>query len=869
MGFEGLPGPETETAANRGSAACMGAKGLSEYSRTGDQTVRGSRPSPKHSAQRGRWAEEPGSFGSAIHAGRRTKDLTVPDSTFRLLSRLVFSTCILSLSLLAIGATATADEELNLGHFFGFSGVELYKLDDRAFGLCHGDFDGDGRSDLVAVDNRASCLRLFRQLAERPEAADERRQYVNELNSDWRFEIDQISVDKQVAGLVSGDFDSDGRIDLAYVGAPDRLVIRYQPPAGKSEWTRRWSVRLPDLAPAAWMLAAGDLNHDGKADIAVLGKNETYLLYQKPEPDSDGSMQSPETLINTSAQLALLQIADLDGDGMDDLSYQANEGSNRGLCARLQTDSGKLGPEVRFDLQQPRSVTLANVDDKPGHEVLTVDSRSGRVTISAVRRKESDDGELQAQLVQYGIGPASSREKRAVALGDVDGDGRTDVVVTDPGNAQVLVYRQAQQNGLGVAEAFPGLLGAIEVAISNMDGDGRNEVILMSDKESAVAVSQFTEGRLQFPQVVSRPLDGYEFVAMTVTSGKDRPELVVFHQKGSGSSADVRLQRLHVTSDGTWQPVGEPESLEGSVVGTRGLSVLSMDADSDGAQDLLLVPNGTSKGLVLLPTSTGEKQNERWNVDPLNVGASSAGELFLKDGLLYVAREAFARVMKFTDNEWSIADQFNAGESRARIAGVAVLNLDETDDDEVVLVDTGVKKLRALRKSNGLYRPWKEVDLGTTKFVSSHVADLNGDQKEDLLLFGNEQFSVLYSGDTGVSLNELATFESDRDDAYAADILAGDLNSDGRVDLTLIDTSIDGLEILNFDRDDGLQAATHFRVFEEKRLVTESGARGTEPREGMIADVTGDGRNDLILICHDRLIVYPQDTGEQESNAAP
>jgi hypothetical protein len=37
----------------------------------------------------------------------------------------------------------------------------------------------------------------------------------------------------------------------------------------------------------------------------------------------------------------------------------------------------------------------------------------------------------------------------------------------------------------------------------------------------------------------------------------------------------------------------------------------------------------------------------------------------------------------------------------------------------------------------------------------------------------------------------------------------------------------------------------------------------------MIADVTGDGRNDLILICHDRLIVYPQDTGEQESNAAP
>lgn len=778
--------------------------------------------------------------------------------------RWTIALCFVGWSFLQPLSFATADDPVDLGHFYGFSGVELYKLNERAFGLCAGDFDADGRTDIIAVDNRTSCLRLFKQLAEPPGDAAAQSRFVNTLTSDWRFDIRQISVDKQVAGLVAGDFDSDGLTDVAYIGAPDRLVIRYQPPKGKSEWNRRWSVRLPDLSPAAWMLAAGDLNHDSTTDIAVLGKNETYVVYQKTQADADGSMQAPESLINTSAQLALLQVADLDGDGRDDLSYQANEGSNRGLCARLQTDDGRLGPEIRFDLQQPRAVTLADVDGQPGHEVLTIDSRSGRVNISALQRDEGGDGELKARLVQYGIGQASSREKRAVALGDIDGDDRPDVVVTDPGNAQVLVYRQADENGLGVAEAFPGLLGAIEVAISDLDGDGQNEVILMSDKEASVAISRFSEGRLQFPQVVWRPLDGFEFIAMAVTQTRERPELVVCHRKGSGSSAAVRLQRLFIDESGDWQQSGEVQKLDGSVVGTRGLSVLSMDADSDGSEDLLLVPNGTSKGLVLLPTAPAGKVNARWNVDPLNVGASSAGELFLKDGLLYVAREAFARVMKFNNSEWSIADQFNAGESRARISGVAVLNLDETDEDEVVLIDTGVKKLRALRKSNGLYRPWKEIDLSSPRFVSAHVADLNGDGDEDLLLFGNEQFSVLYSGDTGVRLTEVASFESDREDAYAADVLAGDINGDGKIDLTLIDTSIDGLEILHFNTDEGLQSATHFRVFEEKRLVTESGARGTEPREGLIVDVTGDGRNDLVLLCHDRLIVYPQDTGADD-----
>ena len=32
-----------------------------------------------------------------------------------------------------------------------------------------------------------------------------------------------------------------------------------------------------------------------------------------------------------------------------------------------------------------------------------------------------------------------------------------------------------------------------------------------------------------------------------------------------------------------------------------------------------------------------------------------------------------------------------------------------------------------------------------------------------------------------------------------------------------------------------------------------------EPREALVADVTGDKKNDLIVLVHDRILVYPQE----------
>ena len=775
----------------------------------------------------------------------------------------IYLAAMLVICTVSQGFTAFADDatEVNLlAQYYGFSGFELFKVDRRAFNLVAGDFTGDGLNDVIFVDNRGSALRLMAQRSVADQTTTRQTGKINDLASDWRFDERSVPVDKTLAGIAAGDFNADGRLDVACIGTPDELSVRYQPEPGQKEWSKKWTTRLPGLEPVSWILAAGDLNSDKRDDIVVLGKEVTYVIYQNDR----GEMETPEPLINTSPQLSMIQLADLNGDGRNDLCYLANDGKSRRLCARIQSEDNRLGPEVCFSLDQPRSVTLSNVDQKPGHEVITVESRTGRVLVSALHPAESDADAVPSRLLQYGIGTAAASRDRAVVTGDVDGDNLIDVVVADPEQAQLLLYRQNGIDGLGMAEVFPGLLGVSDLALSDLDGDSKLDIVLLSTKEGVIATTRFEEGRIQFPESIFKKPEGSEFAALSVIESVGKPQIVVAVTQGTGNSMKLEFRRLIRSESGEWTPASGDSKIElTGAVGARGLRFVKMDVNKDGRMDLLSVPSGTAKAgiQVLVQQENGSLELMKQKSD-LDLGVSAAGRTFVSQDRLLVARDSFAREMSFADTGWKVEDQFNAGETSASLEGVAALNLDGKDGDEIVLVDTGVRRLRVLQKDDGLYRPWKEVDLGSLQFTSSIVADLNGDKRDDLLLVGAQHFSVLYTGRSDSELREVASFESDRKDSYPADVIAGDINSDGHVDLTVIDTSIDGLEILNLDSEKGLREATHFRVFEEKRLVSAETERGTEPREGIVVDVTSDGRPDLLIFCHDRLILYPQDSGE-------
>jgi len=775
-------------------------------------------------------------------------------------------TLVVALCVLIPSATFAQDDELpvQLSQYYGFLPAEIFKVENRSHSLVAGDFNNDGKTDLAAVDDSHSRIDLLIQKAAAPTTEEELAK-VNDVRSHWRFEKRRIPVDREVPSLSAADLNGDGRTDLVYFGNPDRLVIRYQPASG--DWTEKKEFRLADVTAAAWTVATGDLNNDALADIAVLGKKSTYVLYQQ----KDGTLATPVEFRNTGADLGLGMVQDLDGNGRNDLFYLAKDQDERVLCGRLQDGRGQLGPEIQFGVKNPRGVTLYDLDGKAGAEVLAIDQQTNRLRVLKLKNPQARPGEPATRLVQYGIG-AEGRDTGEAAIGDIDGDMLPDVIVTVPGAAQVMVFRQQKTSGLDLGTPFPSYLGAQQVRIAELDGLPGNEVVVLSSKENTLGIAKFSEGRLGFPETLatSGTVIAFELADL---DGDGHDEIVALFQEKTGRGpSKITLGAVKRTVAGEWERYKFPDDkteieLKSDEVPQR---LVTADVNQDGRKDFLCLL-GSKPPLLLLTNDKGvpELVTVAGGVQLGEVDAGSIDMGMLGEPALLVAQGTFARSLKLDENKrWQVRDQFNSLESNTKLKGVTTLDLDGQPGNELVLVDVGLGKLRIYRREKETYVPWREVDIGKFPYKSVAVADLNNDRHDDLVLFGTGRFGALYSGQTDFELEEIASFESAQKDAYLMDLVAGDLNGDGRSDVAILEAENHTVQIVTRTADGSIKLALSFKVFEEKRFHERSKG-GVQPREGLIADVTGDGRADLILLSHDRVLLYPQDPGGSAPVAKP
>jgi hypothetical protein len=105
---------------------------------------------------------------------------------------------------------------------------------------------------------------------------------------------------------------------------------------------------------------------------------------------------------------------------------------------------------------------------------------------------------------------------------------------------------------------------------------------------------------------------------------------------------------------------------------------------------------------------------------------------------------------------------------------------------------------------------------------------------------------------------ELDGYETPIKDGYLHDVVSGDLNGDERKDLVFLETSKSYLDLVTFEKPNKLVPANRWQVFEERTFRSRRNEL-PEPREALIADLTGDGKNDLIVVVHDRVLLYPQE----------
>ena len=258
-----------------------------------------------------------------------------------------------------------------------------------------------------------------------------------------------------------------------------------------------------------------------------------------------------------------------------------NFGSS-GEVARFTTDFGRFGPQQ--PLQPAGGVEAVASGDVSGDGradvVIAVghDSDATRAMRLGVYRQQPD-GRLGA--VQWVDTRASyACRPTAVAIGDVNGDGRQDVVLAEFGCGIELFL----QDGAGLLQPGPFLPTADShlVRLADIDGDGRQDVVAVGWSGSAAQIWRQTAGgglvAVAGPAIETQ---GWGQLAVGDLNGDGRADIAITSGQGDrGKALGVALQR----SDGSWAP---PVYAAGNRIGGLFPGVAIGDIDGDGRAELV------------------------------------------------------------------------------------------------------------------------------------------------------------------------------------------------------------------------------------------------------------------------------------------
>ena len=355
-----------------------------------------------------------------------------------------------------------------------------------------GDLDGDGKADLVVANGSSNTLSVLRNISTTG----------NISASSFAAKVD-FATGTFTEYVAIGDVDGDGKPDLVVVNNNNISVLRNTSTPGSisaASFAAKVDFDLVFTGPV--FVAIGDVDGDGKPDLvaASSGVSSVSVLRNTSTPGSiNATSFAARVNFTTGATPFSVAIGDVDGDGKPDLVVaNAAVGANSISVLRNTSTSGIINASsfaAKVDLTTgvtPRSVAMGDVDGDGKPDFAVANSNSTSTTIS-VLRNTSTPGSISAESkVDFTSGTAP----RSVAIGDLDGDGKPDLVVANENSTSISVLRNTSTSGIINASSFAAKVDfttgttPVSVAIGDMDGDGIPEIAAANGTASSVSVFQ-------------------------------------------------------------------------------------------------------------------------------------------------------------------------------------------------------------------------------------------------------------------------------------------------------------------------------------------------------------------------------------------